>query len=134
MSNEEEINSLVAQIRALQIRQTALIERLLHLSEDSGSSETASTTRTRPAPTAPRQPTRATRPAPTAPTEPTRAGPATRDAPRQFRIGDRVRIRNPGPFQASKGRIERITAERIVVRTSDGREVQRHAKNIQLLE
>ena len=51
------------------------------------------------------------------------------DTPREFRIGDRVRIFNPHRFQAKKGVIVSIGEGRITVRASNGTRIQRSPGN-----
>jgi transcription antitermination factor NusG len=56
-----------------------------------------------------------------------RASPRAR---REIAIGDRVRIKNPGPFQTNKGVVDKIGESRITVRTASGTKIQRAHKNI----
>ena len=55
------------------------------------------------------------------------------DTDREFVVGDRVRIRNPGLFQAARGKIVRI-GTRITVQTSSGKKIVRAPKNLVLEE
>jgi transcription antitermination factor NusG len=59
---------------------------------------------------------------PTNTTEPT-------DAAREFAVGDRVRIKNPGLFRETSGTIVKI-GKRITVQTKSGKKIIRAAKNI----
>jgi transcription antitermination factor NusG len=52
------------------------------------------------------------------------------EKPPAFEIGQTVGIKNPGPFQASKGRITRIGSDRITVTTSSGAKIVRAPKNL----
>jgi small-conductance mechanosensitive channel len=54
------------------------------------------------------------------------------DATREFAIGDRVQIKNPGRYQASGGTIAKIGANRITVRTASGSKILRAPKNLLL--
>ena len=102
--NEQEIRDIIDEFKKLRLQQDELINRLERLDSN---------------PPANPQATRATgTPRPTAPPE------------REFAVGDRVRIRNPGPFQSSFGTIEKIGAARITVRDRDGRAIVRIPKNI----
>ena len=54
---------------------------------------------------------------------------------RPFKIGDQVTIKNPNPFQETKGRITRIgegTGGRITVTTPKGKKIIRAPKNLAL--
>jgi transcription antitermination factor NusG len=54
-----------------------------------------------------------------------------RDATRrEFAIGDRVQIRNPGLFHATKGRIVKIGTKRITVQAKNGSKIVRSPKNL----
>ena len=50
--------------------------------------------------------------------------------PREFQVGDRVRIFNPHRFQAKKGVIVSIGEGRITVRASNGTRIQRSPGNL----
>ena len=52
--------------------------------------------------------------------------------PREFEIGDTVRILNPSRFQANRGVIVRIGANRITVQPPNGSKIVRAAKNLVL--
>jgi hypothetical protein len=125
--DEQEIFSIIVDLRLNQIEQTRLLDRLEVLQE-----RTTLDNRRRPAPTAPR------------------AGPATREprleagqerlareagleghyVRRAFRIGDRVRITNPGPGQFAVGKITRILKKRITVTDRGGEDIMRDPKNL----
>ena len=51
------------------------------------------------------------------------------DATREFAVGDRVQIKNPGVLQVAKGTIVRIGA-RITVLTDNNKKVVRASKNL----
>ena len=55
---------------------------------------------------------------------------ATADAPRDFRIGNRVRILNPKLFQAKRGVIINIGNSRITLQARNGTKVQREPHNL----
>jgi hypothetical protein len=52
------------------------------------------------------------------------------DAKRKFAVGERVRIINPGPSQATTGYILKIGTSRITVQTRSGDKIVRAAKNL----
>jgi hypothetical protein len=56
------------------------------------------------------------------------------DTAREFVIGDRVRIRNPGVLQPKRGRIVNIGTTRITVQSDSGKKIIRAAKNLILEE
>jgi hypothetical protein len=49
---------------------------------------------------------------------------------REFVIGDKVKISNPGLFQITKGKIVKIGKTRITVQGSNGKKVVRAPKNL----
>ena len=100
MNNERELQEIIRQFKRLQVQQTALIERLEELE---GSNERGGDD------SVPRQ------------------RPATK---REFAIGDRVRVKNPRPFQESVGNLTKIGMNRISVQGSDGKTIVRDPKNI----
>ena len=104
MSNNE-VQDLIAELRRLQIRQTDIIGLLARLTD------------------VPRDETRTV--SPHRPTPP--------NAIRAFAIGDRVRIVNPRPFQATTGTITKIGTNRNTVRTASGGTIVRAPKNLILL-
>ena len=53
---------------------------------------------------------------------------------RAFRIGDQVRIRNPGHLQPRAGTVTKISQHRITVTSQSGVTIIRAAKNLELLE
>ena len=105
MRDEQEIAEIVIQLQRLQLQQSELLHRLAQSEVNNNTAEQASTASTAP--------------------------PAS--APREFVIGDQVRIVNPNPFQANKGRIIRI-GDRITVLTKNGTKIQRAAKNLVIEE
>jgi transcription antitermination factor NusG len=52
------------------------------------------------------------------------------DQPRGFRVGDKVRITNPGRFQANRGEIIKIGTKRVTIKTRSGSKLQRAEKNL----
>jgi hypothetical protein len=111
MNEDQEIKDIVNQLQSLQIRQTRLLTRLEHLNERAGVRTEENEAR----------PARS-------------AGPATRDPPRQLVVGDLVRIKNPSPFQITKGTITKInvTTDRITIQGKNGSKVVRATKNVTL--
>jgi transcription antitermination factor NusG len=106
-NNNQEIKSIVEQLQRLQIKQATLLTRLERVSEGGGDdNEETPTAR--------------------------RAGLVTRDRPRELAIGDQVKIRNPGPFQATKGTIIKInlTTDYITVQATNGTKIVRARKNV----
>jgi sRNA-binding protein len=104
-TTNDDIASIVEQLKRLQIRQDLLIARLGELSEDNeGTPATARATRIPPE------------------TETVTA--------RSFAIGDRVKIRNPNRQQANKGVVVNITANRITVQDRSGNKIIRAPHNI----
>jgi transcription antitermination factor NusG len=114
MSQEDDdVREIVNQLQRLQIRQATLLTRLERLSQQGqASNETGQTTGP-----ASRQTGQTT-------------GPAFRQTPRAFQIGDRVQIRNPGPFQPNKGTIQKIGPSRITVVATNGTKILRAPKNL----
>jgi transcription antitermination factor NusG len=51
---------------------------------------------------------------------------------RELAVGDRVRINNPGPFQATRGTITKIGNSRITVQARNGTKISRAPKNLTL--
>jgi transcription antitermination factor NusG len=102
MSNDPDVKDIIAQLQRLQIQQSTLLTRLGQLSQ--------SGQRTDPPPNATRD--------------------ATPNAAREFEVGDRVRIRNPGVFQPTKGTIIKIGASRITVQARNGTKIVRAPKNL----
>jgi hypothetical protein len=52
------------------------------------------------------------------------------DIPREFRVGDRVIISNPGRFQAKRGVITKIGAGRVTIKPRSGANIQRSPNNL----
>ena len=103
MNNDKELEDIVTQLKRLQIQQTELIARLEQLNE--GKRSVTQEKDTKPAPTIAR---------------------------RTFKIGDQVRIRNPGLLQANYGIIVKIKSntDRITVQAKNGSKIVRAAKNV----
>jgi hypothetical protein len=99
----DDIKNIIEQLQRLQIQQDALLARLGALSDDNEARPTSA---------------RATRVQP--------------DTPREFAIGDRVRILNPARYQANRGTIIRIGTSRITVETRRGAKIVRAPHNLVL--
>ena len=56
------------------------------------------------------------------------------NTPRELAVGDRVRIRNPGRFQATNGKIIKIGTSRITVQADNGTKIIRAPSNLILEE
>jgi len=103
----DDVEDLIAQLTRLQVQQTDLLVRL----ERATNSSIRFEQRTR---------------------EPTAVAidVSVTDEQTTFAIGDRVKIRNPNPFQTDKGEITKIGRKRITVTTASGQKIVRAAKNI----
>ena len=102
MRNEQEIADIVIQLQRLQLQQSELLHRLTQSEENNNNAaQQTSTPRTA----------------------------QSVNAPREFVIGDQVRIVNPGRFQASKGRIIKI-GDRITLLAKNGTKIHRAANNL----
>jgi hypothetical protein len=89
MNNDaNDVKSLIEQLKALHIQQTALLARL----DTARARETA--------------------------------------VAQEFAIGDRVRIKNPGLYQASTGEVIKLGKTRVTVQLPNGNKVQRARKNL----
>jgi hypothetical protein len=108
MNNEQEIAEIVIQLQQLQLQQSELLQRISQVSEGNNANTAQQEADTPRAAQAASQ-------------------------PREFAIGDRVRIINPSRFQASSGRIIKI-GKRITVQAKNGSKIQRAAKNLVLEE
>jgi hypothetical protein len=106
MSSEQDVEDIIAQLQRLQLEQTEL---LLQLARANGARNAAR-----------RESRRAT------------GNVVPPDATREFAIGDRVEIKNPGRFQASGGTIVKIGTSRITVQTVSGSKILRAPKNLAL--
>jgi hypothetical protein len=106
--NENEIESIIIQLKSLQLQQTELLVRLERArSTETGTGAADSGTRT--------------------------SAIETRGSiaqPKDFGIGDRVRIKNPNRFQTDRGTITNIGAKRITVQTRSGTKILRAPKNL----
>ena len=109
MNNDDnhEIQDLLLQLKQLQLEQTRLQQkqtkittRLEHLSEGVDKSEGVDNANKK------------------------------EDTKRKFAVGERVRIINPGPSQATTGYIVKIGPSRITVQTRSGDKIVRAAKNL----
>ena len=58
--------------------------------------------------------------------------PATVIETREIAIGDRVKIRNPNPFQQDNGTVIKVGKSRITVQTKTGGKILRAAKNLSI--
>jgi transcription antitermination factor NusG len=104
MTNDnDDIQDLITQLKDLQLQQAELIVRL----ERARGRESRATAGTA-----------------------ARAGDSEPRETRELAIGDRVRIKNPGPFQANRGVIIKIGTSRITVRTRSGSKIIRAPKNL----
>jgi hypothetical protein len=100
MDNRQEIEGLIEQLKGLQLQQTAVLDRLERLAESERGANV-----------------------------PADAAGGT-EPPIEFALGDRVRIKNPRPFQQAVGIITKIGPSRITVTTRNGTKVQRAASNL----
>jgi hypothetical protein len=112
MVDEREIGRLVNQIKALNIKQDNLLGRLSSLTSEEGRRSTGT------------------------PTNRSGRGRTTSRAVHDqgvagWAIGDRVRIKNPGKDQPSRGRISKITASRVTVTGRNGVNVSRAPVNVE---
>ena len=107
----DDVEDLIAQLTRLQVQQSELFVRLERATNSSTSSEQRTT----------REPTTIAIDA------------SVTEEPTTFAIGDRVKIRNPNPFQTDKGEITKIGKKRITVTTASGQKILRAAKNITAL-
>ena len=107
MRNEQEIAEIVIQLQRLQLQQSELLHRLTQVDEENNDNAAKQAS-----------PPRASRSA---------------NAPREFAIGDKVRIVNPNRFQPKKGTIIKI-GDRITVLAKNGTKVYRVTKNLLLDE
>ena len=104
MSNDSEsdIADIIAQLQHLQLQQTNLLEQLARSQIQNTASE---------------------------PLEREYFDTAA-EVPRDFQIGDRVRILNPKRFQANKGTIIRIGESRVTIKPPIGRNIQQSPNNL----
>ena len=98
-----EVQDLITELSRLQLQQTEVITRLTRLTETQ------------------HRETRTVSPPPR-PTPP--------ETTREYAIGDRVRITNPRPFQATTGTVRKIGTNRITVRAASGSNIIRAPKNL----
>jgi len=133
MNTEQEIKSIVNQLRALQIQQSTLIQRMEQLTG-------ASTNLDGPPSAAPRRaaaPLPVTQPRYHTPRVTTTSGYERDEFPAglaPYVLGQRVRIRNPSGNQRDEGIITKITRKRITVRTTDNTYISRAPHNIRVWE
>jgi transcription antitermination factor NusG len=115
--SKKDIAEIISELQTLQLRQSVLLTQLQDANDGrQGAQGQAPRARDRAQGTRPR-------PAPTrVPAEP----------PRAFRLGDRVRIINPGPFQERRGTIVNIGQVRNTVLTDSGKKITREPKNLRL--
>ena len=107
MNNKQEIDSLIEQLKGLQLKQTILLNRLDLLRDNEG----------RPNHSGPPYPAR-------------NKEPARHESTKDFAVGDRVRINNPKPLQEQVGIITKIGAKLITVTTRNGTEIRRAPQNL----
>jgi hypothetical protein len=103
-TNDKEIQDIVEQFRQLQLQQTALVAcAVARLQQLDGNKPRAQ-----------------------------RQDGNTRED-REFAVGDRVCIKNPRPFQPSRGTIQKIGQARITIKGRDGKTIiHRTPKNLTL--
>ena len=104
MKEEEDAQDLIEQLQRLQIEQNDLLARLSNIQRKQVVQTVNKDTKTPP------------------------------NTTREFVVGDRVRIKNPGRFQANKGEIKKIGKERITIQASNGTLIVRAPKNLALRE
>ena len=104
----DNVGDLIAQLTRLQVQQTDLLVRLERATDSSIRFE------------------QGTREEPTA----VAIDVSVTEETAAFAIGDRVKIKNPNPFQADKGAITKIGKRRSTVTTTSGQKIVRAAKNI----
>lgn len=107
MSNDDEINEVLAQLRDLHIQQAVLVDRFIRLTDRDQENERRAADRTVIAP--------------------------DQTETRQFRLGDHVRITNPTFLQFNQGVIKKIGVVRITVESDTGKTLTRLPKNLTLL-
>jgi hypothetical protein len=143
--NNRQIQEIIQELQRLHLRQTTLVDRLQQLTRtrDARAPSIDLATRVHVGPA-----TRAPRSAPAVPAFAV-AAPAARvsavedtgsatsseprpppTAPREFGIGDRVRVTNPGPGQSPIGIIVKISPAQFHIRARNGNEIRRTAKNL----
>ena len=105
-NNEKDIADIVVRLQQLQIQQSILLDQLSRINEGNTEAENNNT----------------------APD----SNHAAPDTPRDFQIGDRVRILNPGRFQARRGVITNIGESRVTVKAPNGTKIQRAPNNLVL--
>jgi transcription antitermination factor NusG len=109
----DDIKDIVEQLQRLQIRQDELLARLGYLAggQDTGYTQ-AQTARI--------------------PASPARVARVPPDTSRDIVVGDRVRIRNPGRFQAVRGTVVKVnnTTNRATVQARDGSKIVRAPHNL----
>jgi hypothetical protein len=116
MRDSEDIQQLIEQLRILQLQQTDILDRI----DVARSSQEYNSAGQRARATAETTSRRERR----------ERNSESRVTTREFIVGDYVIIRNPNPFQADRGIIEKITASRITVKTATGNKIQRAHKNV----
>jgi hypothetical protein len=105
MRREQEIHDLIEQIDRLHIRQSTLISRLARLKEVEQEERLVPNRRSR-----------------------------IHVARGAFAIGDRVRVRNPGRNQPSRGKITKMSENRITMESRSGIKIWRAPSNFILEE
>ena len=105
MNKEDGVEELITQLKSLQIKQAELLERLERAREREDKKEVVD------------EEVKKTHVDELVPTE-------------ELAIGDKVRIRNPNPFQASRGTIIKIGASRVTIQTKTGTKILRAQKNV----
>ena len=115
--NNDEVQSLIEQLRQLQLQQSDLLARL----EQARGKETKNKTKVGDKAQAVVDETEQ---------EEDGKAKGTVYETKGFNLGDKVRIRNPNPFQADRGVITKIGNSRITIQTKSGSKLQRAPKNL----
>ena len=108
ISEDEEVQHLILQLRRLQLQQEEILTRLERARNRESDRDNANGTSAN------------------------RNTGADENRDRPFAIGDRVIIKNPGRYQADKGTIVRIGRGRFTVQTVSGGKILRVAKNLEI--
>jgi hypothetical protein len=108
MNKGDQVKNIIKELQSLQLQQKVLITRLGQLARSDNAPAWIDTTGSKEKEVLPRTPTVAW----------------------QFKIGDRVRIKNPRIFQTSIGTIAKIGENRITVHTTFGSKIMRAHKNL----
>ena len=121
MSNDNDIEDIIAQLQRLQLQQTDLLNQLqqanrLHQA-NRGNAE-----RAHQAGVNDRQVEQDTSVA------------EVSDSQQDLQVGDQVRIINPGRFQAHRGTVINFGPNRVTIQTANGNKIQRAHHNVVVIE